>query len=1050
VFSRGENYYQTGKVVDISHENDGALSTVVVNGNYKNYKVTFSLDSLGNLEDYRCDCQSSLIWRGACKHVIAGLIAIFNERNETDSRTLMDNISSRLVNELEKQIYREIDESIIVNDSLISNQKQRFEAQLFLAKKHEPYLNFSIGNSRLYIIKNIHEFVENMNNQAMVSFGKHEFRHALDAFDSNCRGLLEFVIHEDMIHHQISRSIVNNSNHMLMMKENARNLPIYERNADEFFELYIDKELNTDVGVIRVTDESLPINFEVEIQNEMMILKGNPMFLNNIDGTKYKYFLIEGAFHRVDKNRGLILEAIIESLNKSESHSITFRNHELDKFMSVILPYLKRENLIEDVVGLNETEDLTSHPLIPKLYFDSKGKEVLCKLLFCYDDIKINAIKQQERVFNRDIPYEYRVKRHLEAYGFEPDEELGFYKLRDSDFVYNLLSFGLDELENIAEIYVDEKLLKLKPRAIGSNMGLKLAGDLLEVSLDDSEFSFHDLIDALESFRIKKRYHRLEDGRFINLEDKKTNEIAHIINSLDLSKEDVDDSSAKLPLYRSLYIDELTDSIESVERGMDFQKLALEIRKFKDICMSQPTNLQGNLREYQVTGFNWLASLSRYGFGGILADDMGLGKTIQVISFLLNAHEPGLQSLVVAPSSLLYNWLDEIKRFAPSLVPAVIAGTPEKRAELLGCKADVYITTYDMLKRDLELYSDKNFETLSADEAQFIKNPKTLNAKAIKQIKSKNRFALTGTPIENSLTELWSIFDFILPGYLYTYRKFSKLYEVPIVKDDDKERAEALQKQISPFLLRRMKSEVLTELPKKTVKNLYAELLYDQKRLYTAHMLKTRGLLELETGFSNNRMKILAQLTLLRQICCHPALFIEDYSGSSGKLTLALETIQMAIDSGHRILLFSQFTSMLSILMKELDTLNLSYFYLDGGVASAARLDMSNRFNSGERDLFLISMKAGGTGLNLTGADVVIHYDPWWNPAVMDQASDRAHRFGQKNPVQVFNLVTRDTIEQKIMDLHDKKRNLVDSVISEGGHFLSAMSETEIVELFRS
>jgi SNF2 family DNA or RNA helicase len=427
---------------------------------------------------------------------------------------------------------------------------------------------------------------------------------------------------------------------------------------------------------------------------------------------------------------------------------------------------------------------------------------------------------------------------------------------------------------------------------------------------------------------------------------------------------------------------------------------------------------------------------------------MGLGKTIQVIAFLLYVQTSGKKSLVVTPASLIFNWEYEILRFAPTLSAQVVSGTPEKRKELLDSSADIYITTYDMLKRDLDFYENKVFETLIADEAQYIKNPQTQNAKALKAIKSKNRFALTGTPVENSLTELWSIFDFILPGYLHSYRKFTRLYETPIVKNNDKERADALRKQISPFLLRRMKGEVLTELPEKTETNLYAELMPEQKRLYMAHLLKARGVLDLDGGISHNRMKILAQLTQLRQICCHPALCIEGYDGGSGKLSLALETIQMTVESGHRLLFFSQFTTMLSIIMQELKSTGLSYFYLDGSVPSSERIYMTKRFNEGERDLFLISLKAGGTGLNLTGADVVIHYDPWWNPAVMDQASDRAHRFGQKQPVQVFNLVTRGTIEQKIINLHSKKKNLVDSVISEGGQFLSLMSEKEVIELF--
>jgi SNF2 family DNA or RNA helicase len=445
--------------------------------------------------------------------------------------------------------------------------------------------------------------------------------------------------------------------------------------------------------------------------------------------------------------------------------------------------------------------------------------------------------------------------------------------------------------------------------------------------------------------------------------------------------------------------------------------------------------------------------LSHYGFGGILADDMGLGKTIQAIALFLSEQGPDKRFLVVTPTSLLYNWENEIHRFAPALTTQLVAGQAEKRLEQIQTPADIYITTYDTLKRDIENYAGLSFETVIADEAQNMKNPMTQNARAVKSVKAKNRFALTGTPIENSLTELWSIFDFIMPGYLYSAHKFTREYESPIVKANNMEQAERLRKQIAPFLLRRVKADVLKELPEKVETNLYAELLPEQRKLYAAHLLKARGDLAKVSGnaFAQDRMKILAELTQLRQICCHPALFIEGYQHGSGKLALAMETIQRTLESGHRSLLFSQFTSMLAILKTELDQTNYTYFYLDGATPAKERMEMAEQFNQGERDLFLISLKAGGTGLNLTGADVVIHYDPWWNPSVMDQASDRAHRFGQSRVVQVFNLVAKDTIEQKILALHDKKKDLVDTVISEnGGHFINRMTETEIRELFYS
>jgi SNF2 family DNA or RNA helicase len=511
-----------------------------------------------------------------------------------------------------------------------------------------------------------------------------------------------------------------------------------------------------------------------------------------------------------------------------------------------------------------------------------------------------------------------------------------------------------------------------------------------------------------------------------------------------------------------------------------------------------PHGLGSILREYQKAGFTWLKTLAHYGFGGILADDMGLGKTLQIIAVLASEYRKGAKplsgsqsesntlehrkgtkslsssqseesaldqkdshpSIVVCPTSLLFNWENEISRFAPKLKTQVVTGMPDKRRELLKTPdVDVFITTYDMLKRDIEHYNDLEFAYIIADEAQNIKNPGTQAAKSLKELNGRVRFALTGTPIENTLTELWSIFDFIMPGYLYTAHKFGTIYETPIVKFGDAGVAAKLRQQIAPFVLRRIKESVLKELPEKTETTLQAEFLPEQKKIYQATLLETIGAFDdivAQNAFADNRMRILAQLTRLRQICCHPGLFLENYQDGSGKLNLAIETIQLALESGHRVLLFSQFTSMLGLIKDTLVSAGVTtpagrpaeYFYLDGAIKSKERMEMTERFNAGERDIFLISLKAGGAGLNLTGADVVIHYDPWWNPSVMDQASDRAHRYGQKKSVQVFNLVAKDSIEEKIMSLQDKKRGLIDSVITEGGSFVNLLSEEEVRKLF--
>ena len=413
-------------------------------------------------------------------------------------------------------------------------------------------------------------------------------------------------------------------------------------------------------------------------------------------------------------------------------------------------------------------------------------------------------------------------------------------------------------------------------------------------------------------------------------------------------------------------------------------------------------------------------------------------------------------SLVVSPSSLTLNWQNEAAKFTNELKTAVIRGTLSERKRLINeiDNYDLVITSYDLLKRDIELYKEKNymFKYVIADEAQYLKNSNTKNAKAIKQIKAETRYALTGTPIENSLAELWSIFDFIMPGYLFTYRKFKNMYETPIVKEQDENAMKKLKMLIEPFVLRRNKKEVLTELPEKTVTVLNNEMNEEQRNLYLTYLAQAKQEIadKIEiSGFENSQMQILAALTRLRQICCHPSLFIDNYNGGSSKLDQCIEIIEEAINGGHKILLFSGYTSMFEIIEKELKKRNINYFKLTGATKVDERMRMVDEFNENpEIKLFLISLKAGGTGLNLTGADMVIHYDPWWNISTENQATDRAYRIGQKNNVQVYKLITKNSIEEKIYELQEKKAKLADNLLDTKTTFINKFSREEIMRLF--
>ena len=459
------------------------------------------------------------------------------------------------------------------------------------------------------------------------------------------------------------------------------------------------------------------------------------------------------------------------------------------------------------------------------------------------------------------------------------------------------------------------------------------------------------------------------------------------------------------------------------------------------------------MRKYQKNGYKWLRTLEAWNFGGILADDMGLGKTLQIIAVLLAAKQEGKEgtSLVVAPASLVFNWGEEFERFAPELKISLIAGNQEERRKKLEAwqESDVLVTSYDLLKRDILYYEDKQFLYEIIDEAQYIKNQTTAAAKAVKIVKSRTRFALTGTPIENRLSELWSIFDYLMPGFLYSYDVFKREIETPIVKSEDENAMKRLQKMAGPFILRRLKEDVLKDLPEKLEESRYVRLEDTQQKLYDAQVVKMREMIarQNQEDFNKNKLVILAQLTRLRQICCDPSLCFENYKGDGAKREACMQLIQSAIDGGHRMLVFSQFTSMLEILKQDLDKEGISYYTITGSTSKEKRLQMVKEFNEGDTPVFLISLKAGGVGLNLTGADVVIHYDPWWNLAVQNQATDRAHRIGQTKKVTVYKLIAKNTIEEKIQNLQETKKNLAEQVIGGETGQLGSLSREEILDL---
>ena len=529
---------------------------------------------------------------------------------------------------------------------------------------------------------------------------------------------------------------------------------------------------------------------------------------------------------------------------------------------------------------------------------------------------------------------------------------------------------------------------------------------------------------------------RLQSGTFLSGDAlEQAAQVYQLADSVGMSAEELT-LGGGVPLSRAMYLEQALEGREDV--SLDAPKALREwisrLTEAQKTQAQQPETLQAELRPYQLTGLSWLCALSDAGFGGILADDMGLGKTVQALSLFLREKEAGraVRALIVCPASLQFNWQNEAVRFAPSLPCQALMGTAATRApdRLPGGRtAFPGPSLRPAAKRDVEAYRGIELTHVFLDEAQYIKNAASQAAKAVKTLKAEHRFALTGTPIENRLSELWSIFDFLLPGYLYAYKKFKTRFEAPIVLEGDEQARHDLHMMAAPFILRRMKKDVLTELPDKIETVMTSEMTAGQSRVYHAYAERLMREAESEMDSAQGRMKILAGLTRLRQICCDPRLCLEGYTSGSGKLEQAIELVRDMAAQGHRMLLFSQFTSMLDLLEAALHAEGLETLMLTGATGKEERMRLVEQFNSGHIPVFLISLKAGGTGLNLTGADVVIHYDPWWNTAAQNQATDRAYRIGQTKGVQVFSLIASGTIEERIVLLQQEKKELSDGVL---------------------
>lgn len=982
---------------------------IVTGKSNKSYPVMAIIDTNGKVVKATCKCDYYMTYPGYCKHILAFLLQIneFTNKKETDVLTQL------------LQFYKK---NVSLNIEL---------TPIFYSHKYDTGLEFKIGReNKKYFIKNIPELYDNIKNNYYYKYGKDlEFMHSMSAFDLQSRTILEDLSDYINFYETESKSYF----------DGKRKIKVPKIIFKKILDMYLGKQVEF------VFDEA---HFDLIYTNEKLqielIYQNNTLSIK--DRKEMKMFSI-GRNHFIMKNDKLycidsvVDPEIIPLINTLYISPIEFNHKLYNEFFTYIYPRVKDKVLIINKEQFEENNNCSI--LDAKVYLDLQDH-----ILFLHYEFNYEGMERDVAISKGIYPntaMEENFTEQLNVFKFIKTPNKNEYILDSLDEALEFLLIELDSLKELATIFISDSIKNLKPKkAIGDPVGVRYSNNWLELIFDDSFCNIDELQNVLASIKKKKKYHLLKDGTILNLQEKYFSDLENMVDSIGIENKKIQ-KSMQIPMFKLLQIENLVDFKQLPKEGIKFLH---DLRNYKNINYPIDKELNKVLRDYQKEGDRWLFNLAYYRMGGILADDMGLGKTLEIIT-LLKSCRTKYPNLIVAPASLTYNWFNEFKKWTPSLLITLITGNSSTREELLKniVPGQTIITSYDYLKRDIELYKTMHFHFIIIDEAQSIKNHATKNAETVKEINAISHFALTGTPIENTLADLWSIFDFCLPGYLKSYETFKYEYEYNIVKNQDSNALEKLNKQISPFILRRTKKDVLRELPDKFEQIIYAPMEEEQQKVYDAVLLQARDKILQNNG--ENKVYIFSMLTRLRQICCHPKLFMDHYEGESAKLNLTMGIILESIAGNHRILIFSQFTSMLELLHQELDKEKINHFILTGITPSEERFKLVDEFNNNnEIKVFLISLKAGGTGLNLIGADTVIHYDPWWNFSAENQASDRVHRIGQKNNVQIIKMITKDSIEEKILNLQEKKKDLFNKVVSDDPNVLAKLTNEELLSLF--
>ena len=911
-----------------------------------------------------------------------------------------------------------------------------------LRRDTPPELRLHIrGEGRAYLVKNIPQLLSAVREERRESYGAElDFVHSKNAFDALSQQLLQLLEQQgEML--EYAGDMLRGAGQATLRKSST--VPLAPSLCDALYALY---RPSGRLGARELPEKPPRLTLTVQRRRGGAELALTPV-PGSFPGAEQVYFFTDETLW---PRPAAAAAPLCELLDAMGARPLFFTTEDLTAFCSYILPEVRDALEIDDPARVL----LDQIPLTPvvQYYLDApQAGLVRGYTAFLYGEDTADPFIPYNDTFRRDARTEQKATELLARFlDPEPGQKPGVYAADSDDRIEQFLDEGIPALLTLGEVYLTDAFRAMEAPRPRITIGVSVSGSVLDLSVDTGEFPPEELRGLLQSLRLRRRYHRLRDGRLLRLDDS-MRALEDLDETMALSGADLAAQHAQLPLYRAPGLDKTLAGQDGIVFSRDdaFRRISRSFHSVADAEYTLPESLQTVLRRYQRTGYRWLRMLDSYGMGGILADDMGLGKTLQVLAFLLAKKQEGEKrpSLIVCPASLVLNWQEECGRFTPQLRVLAVDGTAEQRARLADTfgEYDLILTGYDLLRRDVAVYEKQHFYACILDEAQAIKNQTTQKYKCVCRMHSQVRFALTGTPIENRLSELWSIFSFLMPGYLYRYTLFRDKFEKPIAQEGSETAARRLNQLTSPFVLRRMKADVLRELPPKTENIHHVVLEGEQRRLYLAAVLDAKEKLH---GVKNgDRMQVLAVLTRLRQICCDPRLAVENWDGPSAKLDACAELVSDAVDAGHQILLFSQFTSMLSLIAERLDALNISHFTLQGATPKPVRAELVHRFNAGEASVFLISLKAGGTGLNLTAADMVIHYDPWWNLAAQNQATDRAYRIGQKNNVQVYKLIAQDTIEEKILQMQSAKQDLADTITGSADGSILSMRPEELLAL---